>query len=270
MLDQSVEDSQLQARDMEAVRNELQSTKNELARISSILNDKQGALDNLQQSLETDSMGSLKSENQKYRQEIEELQAQLARGGGAQTDDSSDLSKTLTPLLIKIFDPNTSQFENAYDNFVSAVSRNGDVFQKIIATLIKKGGGAPIENVKAAVSSDEFDSALDYLIENEILKIVDHKLMIVTSDTVVSSDTNWDSMNVGEVFDTMRNVMEVESDQNVVRSIEKFRDTLQEREVPAKIFFEIRKMSEGIAAKSISRQDAVEQIDDWRRRVGSM
>lgn len=269
LLDKSVEDYQLQSRDIEALRSELSKTKEELANMSTSLNDKRGVLENLEQSLETESMATLKAENKRFREEMEDLQAQLARGGG-QMDTSADLSTTLTPLMLKIFDPKSTQFDDAFNKFIKSIIQSGDVFQKIIATLIDKGGSSSIEHAKATVNSDEFDSALDYLIENEILKIVDFQLMIQTSDTLVSQDKNWDEMEISEVFDLMKNIMDQESDTNVVRSIDMFRDTLQEREgVPAKIFFEIRKMSEGISNKSLTRQDAVEQIDDWLRRVTS-
>lgn len=270
LFDKSIEDFQLQTRDLEAVNNELASTKAELARISDILNNKQGVLDNLEQSLETDSMASLKSENRKFREEIEELQGQLARGGGGQADSSSELSSMFIPLMLKLNDPKSTRFDDTYNDFLSNMVRSGDVFQKIIASIIRRGGTGSLEIAKAAANSDQFDEALDYLVENEIIKMVDFQLSIQTSDTLVSPDKNWDEMDISEVFDLMNSIMESESDTNVVRSIEMFRDTLQEREVPAKIFFEIRKMSEGISNKSMTREDAVEQISDWRRRVGSV
>ncbi|MFV2015842.1 MAG: hypothetical protein ACC656_10460, partial [Candidatus Heimdallarchaeota archaeon] len=209
---------------------------------------------------------SLKVENTKFREEIEDLQAQLARSGD-QMDVSSDLSSSLTPLMLKIFDPNSTRFDDAFDKFINSIIQSGDVFQKIIATLIIKGGSSTIENVKATVNSEEFDDALDYLVENEIIKIVDFQLIIQTSDTLVSADKNWDELQISEVFDLMKNIMEIESDTNVIQSIDKFRDTLQEREVAGKIFFEIRKMSEAISNKSMTRQEAMEQIDDWWKRV---
>ncbi|MCE7733977.1 MAG: hypothetical protein GPJ54_03805 [Candidatus Heimdallarchaeota archaeon] len=269
LLDKSVEDYQLQNQDIVALRSELSKTKEELANITTTLSDKKGVLENLEQSLETESMATLKAENKRFREEMEDLQGQLARGGGGQIDTSSDLSTTLTPLMLKIFDPKSTQFDDAFNKFIKSIIQSGDVFQKIIATLIDKGGSSSIEKAKATVNSDEFDNAIDYLIENEILKIVDFQLMIQTSDTLVSPDKNWDELEISEVFDLMKNIMEQESDANVVRSIDMFRDTLQEREnVPAKIFFEIRKMSEGIANKSLTRQEGIEQIDDWLRRVG--
>ncbi|OLS24362.1 MAG: hypothetical protein HeimC2_23080 [Candidatus Heimdallarchaeota archaeon LC_2] len=268
--DQSILDYQTISQELEIARSEIIKLKEEYSRISSLLNDQQGVLTNLEQSLETDSMSTLKGENKKYREEIEELQSQLARGGGTSSDLSSDLSATLTPLMMKIFDPNNTRFENAFDNFVNTLSLNGDVFQKIMASLIKRGGSSPIENTKASVDNEQFDEALEYLIENEILKIVDYRLTIITSESSMSLDIDWDKMNTSEVFDFIKSIMEGESDKNVIRSMDLFRDTLQEREVPAKIFFEIRKMSEGISANSMTREEALEQIEDWRRRVGSV
>ncbi len=269
-LDQSIMENQTSKQELESARSEIIKQKEEYSRISSIINEKQDALDVLQTSLETDSMANLKSTNKNLQIQIEELQSQLARGGGGQTDFSSDLSATLTPLMMQVYDPNSSRFQDSFDKFVSSVSEHGDIFQKIIGTLIKYNGSSSIDIVKAKINNEEFEAAVEILVENEILKTVDDQLMVVTSETSVSADKNWDELEISEVFDLMKNIIEVESDSNVIRSIEKFRDTLQEREVPAKIFFEIRKMSEGISGNSMTRQEALEQVEDWRRRVGAI
>jgi len=41
---------------------------------------------------------------------------------------------------------------------------------------------------------EQFDEALEYLIENEILKIVDYRLTIITSESSMSLDIDWDKM----------------------------------------------------------------------------
>lgn len=269
-LDQSILDNQTSKQELESARSEIIKQKEEYSRISSIINEKQDALDVLQTSLETDAMANLRSTNKNLQIQVEELQSQLARGGGGQTDFSSDLSATLTPLMMQVYDPNSSRFQDSFDKFVSSVSEHGDIFQKIIGTLIKYNGSSSIDIVKAKINNEEFEAAVEILVENEILKTVDDQLMVVTSETSVSADKNWDELEISEVFDLMKNIIEVESDSNVIRSIEKFRDTLQEREVPAKIFFEIRKMSEGLSSNSMSRSEALEQIEDWQRRVGSV
>jgi hypothetical protein len=173
-VDQSVVEFQNQARELEAARSEITKNKEEYSRISAILSEKQDALDVLKTSLETDAMANLKLTNNNLQKELEELQSQLARAG-SQTDFSSEITATLTPLMMNVFDPNNSRFQDSFDKFVNSVIEHGDTFQKVIGTLIKLDGSSSLENVKAKINNEEFDTAVEILVENEICKIVDNQ-----------------------------------------------------------------------------------------------
>lgn len=265
-IDQLTEQSQKQALENETYQLELSKTKQELLEHTKIAQERQDRLTELENSMETAAMSKLRRQNEELSRELDNLQGQMLRGAGEEI--AVRLATTLTPLMLREFDPQNSRYENAFVQLVEAVIDEGDTFQKIIGTLIKYGGSGPISQLENAINNPEFPVALEMLVEEKILKVVEDHIMIASSGELVVPKEKWAEMELSDVFDMLKKIMENEADSEVLKSLDLFRDTLQERELPAaKIFFEIRKMSEGIKKKTISRKETFKQIDSWWTRL---
>ncbi|MHA2170116.1 MAG: hypothetical protein ACXAB7_09515 [Candidatus Kariarchaeaceae archaeon] len=243
--------------------------KQEFLELKNIAQERLDRISHLEQNYESSVVDQLKVENARIQTELERLQGEVTRGGGP--DISANLSTLLTPIILHEFDQNNKRYQNSFANLVEAVITDGDAFQKVIGLLVKQGGTGTISNIQRQLDSPETSVAIEMLIEENILKHVEDRVSIVTSEDAVAPQQQWNELSLPEVFDLLKNIVANEPDDHVIVSLDSFRDTLQDREIPlAKIFFEIRKMAEGISKGTIARKDAVQQVDDWWNRAQSV
>ncbi|MHA2252987.1 MAG: hypothetical protein ACXAD7_21670 [Candidatus Kariarchaeaceae archaeon] len=251
----------------EATKEELSKTRQELLAMARVAADRKESLDELERTLETTAVTRLKDENEKLRMTIDNLQSELTRSGGA-PEVSAGLSTSLTPLMLREFDPENARYTSAFMDLVESVIKEGDTFQKIIGILIKHGGRGPKDKLGEVIGHNELSLALEMLEEEKILKVIDNSIMLTTSEDTGTKRLNWDELTLEDVFAEMKGIFENQTEDQVIKGLDSFRDTLQEREIPvAKIFFEIRKLSEAFSKGRITRKEALKQIDDWWGRV---
>ncbi len=243
--------------------------KQEFIEMKNIAQERQDRISHLEDNYESAVVDRLKVENERLQKELEAVQGEITRGGAP--DISASLSTLLTPIILHEFDPNNKRYQNAFSNLVEAVITDGDAFQKVIGLLVKQGGTGTISNIQRQLDSPETPVAIEMLIEENILKQIEDRVSIVTSEDAVAPQQKWNELALPEVFDLLKNIIDSEPDDHVIISLDSFRDTLQDREIPlAKIFFEIRKMTEAISKGTIARKDAAVQVDDWWNRVQSV
>lgn len=269
-LDQLQQSFQNQTQQLELTQTELSQTKQELLLMSNVAKERITTINDLEKTINTSNIVKLREDNAKLTNQLENLQGQLARGN-VEPEITAGITTSLTPLMLRENDPDNPRYQNAFVNLVEIIIEEGDTFQKIIGLLIKHGGSGPINNIKGAINSPEFSVAVEMLIEENILKKVDDQIMITTAGDFSAPKEKWAELELSEVFELLKTNMEKQSNDEIFKSLDKFRDTLQEREIPAaKIFFEIRKMSENINHGNLTRNDAIKQIDNWWNRLQSI
>ena len=87
--------------------------------------------------------------------------------------------------------------------------------------------------------------------------------MIVLQDS-------WDNLETEDLFAELKKIIEKDPMDDVVVAIGKFRDALQERNVPVTtMLFQIRKMMEGMQKRSMTRTEALKQVNEWLEKISS-
>ncbi|MHA2028644.1 MAG: hypothetical protein ACW99A_15880 [Candidatus Kariarchaeaceae archaeon] len=252
------------------VEDTISQTKQELLAMHNVAKERQNQISEYEKSLDSETVDRLRSENSKMKEQLEEYQMRTARGTpdpGPQTS-SGNLSGILTPVMLRDFDPENPRYQNAYVNLVEAVIRGGDVLEKIVGTLIKYGGNGPIKKIKEVVRDTSFDVGIDALIDEKVVKIVDDTIYLANSSDMMVLQDSWDNLDNDELFNQLRKVIEKDAMDDVVTAIGKFRDALQERNIPVTtMLFQIRKMMEGMEKRTMTRTEALKQVDEWYMKI---
>ena len=134
--------------------------------------------------------------------------------------------------------------------------------------MIKHGGSGPENKLKQALQNENFDMAIEILIEEKIWVRIDESIQIATMASDMTNPKNWDALELDELFNQLITVVEKETSLVVVKSLEIFRDSVQERGILAgTVMFEIRKVMEGIEKNKMTRKEAVEKIRIWQEKL---
>ena len=268
-LDSLMEKYELQTNEMIQAKEEFSQNKQELLTYKNATQEKLDQINQLERQVDQSGVERIQRENIDLKNKLEQLQAEYVRGSAVASEKvSAKITSTLTPLMLREFDPENEMYGNAFKDLVEAVIAEGDSIEKIIGTLIKYGGRGPLDNVKSLIHLPEFDVALDVLIEEGIVKRIDHEIMLVTTENSILTSARWDDMTVPDLFERMKDIVENEPDKVVIDSLAKFRDVLQDKNVPmTTMLFKIRKLIEGFQKRTINRSEAVEQIEEWRIKL---
>jgi len=179
------------------------------------------------------------------------------------------LGDTIIPMMCHFFNQDDDRFENGYRDFVEAVIRLGDTDLKIIGLLIKHGGSGPLERLRESVGTSDFDYSLDQLTRMNLVKKVGNNVTLgLVSEEMVVEESKWRTAPISELLDILKKQSESLSDLELVQSIEKFRDSIQNREIPATtIFFSIRKTIEALERGKMDRKEFQQMLEEWRSKL---
>lgn len=264
----------------QTIEEDLSSNKRELLAMHNVAKERQNQLMDVERSMEASGIDRLKSENAKLKSQVEGYQASIARGSaddvtvskptstGGSIMGSGKLIDSLTPIMLHKFDPENQRYQNAFVNLVEAVIAEGGVLEKIIGVLVKYGGNGPRKKIEQMVNNSGFNMALEALIEEKLVKIVDDSLYLTnSSDMAVLADT-WNNMDLDELFTRLKQIIEKDPFDDVITAIGKFRDSLTESDLPiTTMLFQIRKMSEGFEKRSMTRTEALKQVNEWYQKL---
>ncbi len=180
-----------------------------------------------------------------------------------------ELANTIIPMMCHFFNQEDERFTDGYRDFVEAVIQTGDTEMKIIGLLIKHGGSGPYEKLQQSVGSSDFEYAIDQLVRKRLIKRVGNLVNLgISSEDAEIEESKWRTAPIPELIDMLGKLSTSLSDAELIEAIEKFRDSIQNREIPATtIFFSIRKTIEGIKKGSISRKDFGEILKEWRTKL---
>jgi len=179
------------------------------------------------------------------------------------------LGDTIIPMMCHFFNQADDRFENGYRDFVEAVIHIGDTDMKIIGLLIKHGGSGPLEKLRVSVGTSDFDYSLDQLTRMNLIKKVGNNITLgLVSEEMAVEESKWRTAPISELLDILKKQSESLSDPELVQSIEKFRDSIQNREIPATtIFFSIRKTIEALQRGQMDRKEFQQVLEEWRSKL---
>lgn len=248
----------------------LSQTKQELLAMHQVAKERQRQITDYEKSIDAESVDRLKRENEKMKNQLEEHQMRAARGAAEPTSQktSSNLSGVITPVMLKEFDPENPRYKDAYVNLVEVAIREGDILEKIIGILVKYGGNGPIKKIEELVSDSEFKVGIEVLTDEKIVKVVDNTIYLSNSSDMIVLQDSWDNLETDDLFAQLKKIIEKDPMDDVVIAIGKFRDALQERDVPVTtMLFQIRKMMEGMEKRSMTRTEALKQVNEWYEKI---
>lgn len=261
-------------KEYEEALNELLKSKEELETDTGYLRQMIAERDSTIADLQAGVSGSRPSPQQneelkRLRDENQQLRSQAGTSSSVESGAPYRLKKTLLPMILAHFTPDDERFSTAFKDFVEAVIEVGDTQDKIIANLIKYGGSGPLDKLRAVVNESDFDFAMDQLEKLNYLKTRGDRVGLgVGVEDIVPEATSWRSKSLPEIFETLESKIEMASDSEAAQLIEFFRDSIQERDIPATtIFFSIRKVIEGIQKRTMSRADVKKSIDEWKGKL---
>jgi hypothetical protein len=252
------------------VEDVISQTRQELLAMQNVAKERQRQIVEYEKSTDAESIERLRNENTKMKSQIEEFQMRAARGGSDPVKQASSrkMDGVITPVMLRDFDPENPRYQSAYVNLVEAAIREGDILEKIIGTLIKYGGNGPIKKIKDVVRDNAFDAGVETLVDEKIVKIVDDTVYLSNSSDMMVLQDSWDNLDNDELFNQLRKVIEKDAMDDVVIAIGKFRDALQERNIPVTtMLFQIRKMMEGMEKRTMTRTEALKQVDEWYMKI---
>lgn len=257
----------------QSLEDSLSQSKQELLAMHTVAKDRQKQISVFEKSVDIDSVERLKRENAKMKDQLEEHQMRAARGSvepspQASSNKGSDISGVITAVMLNDFDPENPRYKNAYVNLVESAIKDGDILEKIIAILIKYGGNGPVKKIEELVSDSEFLMGIEALMEKKIVKLVDNTLYLSNSADMIVLQNSWDNLDNNELFDQLKKIIEKDPMDDVVIAIGKFRDALQERNIPmSTMLFQIRKMMEGMEKRSMTRTEALKLVNEWHQKI---
>lgn len=259
----------------QSVDDSLSQTKQELLAMHNVAKDRQKQISDFEKSVDLDSVDRLNRENAKMKDQLEEYQMRAARrttepASKATANKASNLSGVITAVMLNNFDSENPRYKDAYVNLVEAAIRDGDILEKIIGILIKYGGNGPVKKIEELVRDSEFKSGIEALMEEKIIKMVDETLYLSNSSDMIVLLDSWDNLDNNELFDQLKKIIEKDPMDDVVLAIGKFRDALQERNIPmSTMLFQIRKMMEGMEKRSLTRTEALKLVNEWHQKISS-
>ncbi len=257
----------------QVLEEELSETKQQYQVFKQLAQERGERVSDLDTALENSQIPTLKLENERLKEKLEEAQSELARSSAIENtaDNSADcdnLYNHLIPLMLQNYDPENDRYDDAFKNLVELCIAEGNVLNQVIATLIKYGGSGPRSKVRSVVKDlGNFDVALDILTDQGVIVVIDDIVQISTAGSDMTKEQNWDDLDTQELVDQMKTICDTENTDTLVKSLDIFRDILQEREVSGTIFFEMRKLKETIERGNISRKDVKAQITLWEAKL---
>ena len=257
----------------QVMEEDLTETKQQYLVFKQLAQERGEKVSDLEALLENSQIPTLKFENERLKEKLEEAQSELARSAAVEntTDSSADcdnLYNHLIPLMLNNYDPENDRYDDAFKNLVELCINEGNVLNQVIATLIKYGGSGPRSKVRSVVKDlGNFDVALDILTEQGVIVVIDDVVQISTAGSDMTKEQNWNDLDTQELVDQMKTICDTENTETLVKSLDIFRDILQEREVSGTIFHEIRKLRETIERGNIARKDVKAQITLWEAKL---
>lgn len=253
--------------ELEISESELSTIKTELLSIKNISRERRQRVIELERKIETSGINHLRTENERLITELDELRSAKARGDFDEI--STNLASSITPIMLREYDPINPRYEDAFIDLVEAVIREGDTIEKIIGMLIKYGGSAPKHKLRAVVNASEFTIALEVLSEENVLRVVDDTIFLINSEeTEAMSGDNFSKLEMTELFDRLEEIIADSTVKKIVKSLNQFRDVLQDGDIPVTtMLFQIRKLSENIQKNTVTRKEALEQLHEWRAKM---
>lgn len=250
------------------LNSELTRVTTELRQTMVSLRDKESEVEAFSKALNLPSNDKLAAENAQLKQMLKEYQASSTRGESEKETPSIGIMEAVVPVMMKFFDPENKRYDNAFMNLINAAILQGGTIEKIIGNLIKLNGSVSRDKLEQLVAvPSEFDVALDILKEEKIIKEVQNTVYLINLQQAPALSDSWENKEIPELFEMMKKVIRSEPPKVVVDSIMKFRDALQEKEIPMTMMFQIRKLSERIEKSDISREEAIEQVEEWETKV---
>ncbi len=178
------------------------------------------------------------------------------------------IQSLLIPMMLREFHEDDSDNFEIFQQFVEAVIQEGQTEAKIVGLLVKHGGKGPINKVKERINSSDFDFALDQLTRSNIIKIHQNEIILSTIFEGGSSEMDWDSMDVPDMFETLQKIVETTPPTELAGILEGFRDSLQNRDIPATtVFFSIRKTIERVKKDNITVNALKKEINEWAGKI---
>ncbi|MCE7735376.1 MAG: hypothetical protein GPJ54_10895 [Candidatus Heimdallarchaeota archaeon] len=262
----------------QTLEDSLSQSKQELLAMHSVAKDRQNQITTFEKSVDIDSVERLKKENTKMKDQLEEYQMRAARGAAdpsprataATASQGGNYSGVITAVMLNDFDPENPRYKEAYVRLVEAAIREGDILEKIIGILIKYGGNGPMKKIEELVRDSGFKIGIEALIDEKIIKLVDETLYLSNSSDMIVLQNSWDNLDTDELFDQLKKIIEKDPMDDVVIAIGKFRDALQERDIPmSTMLFQIRKLMEGMEKRSMTRTEALKLVNDWHQKIST-
>ena len=262
----------------ETLNNQVSELKQELLAVKQISRERAEKIDALDRQLDVNQIEKLLEENSILKSKIDDLSMQYARGGGEaksvdnranSSSGSERIFNALIPVILNEYDPENKQYKDGFKNMVEVAITDGDILTQIIAILFKYGGNGPVNRIKDMVSDKSaFDTALELLLEQKILTKSHNEIYLYSQSEDLSIASNWNTLTSDELVDLLAKVISKGSNDAVETAIDNFRDELTERGTStATLFFQIRKLKEGITKGEISRPEALKTLEEWRSKI---
>ena len=257
----------------QVMENDLSETKQQNQVFKQLSKERGERVADLEAALENSQIPTLKFENERLKEKLEDAQSELARSAVVEdsTEGSSDcdnLYNQLIPLMLHNYDPDNARYSDAYKNMVELCINEGNVLNQVVAILVKYGGAGPRTKVRSVVKDlGNFDVALDILTEQGVIVVIDDVVQITTVGSDMTKEQNWNDLDMQGLVDQMKTICDTENTDTLGKSLDIFRDILQEREVSGTIFHEIRKLKETLERGNISRKDVKAQITLWEGKL---
>lgn len=254
------------------MENDLSEIKHQHQIFKQLAQERGERVSELEASLENSQIPTLKFENERLKEKLEDAQSELARSAAVEeTPEASDcdnLYNHLIPLMLQNYDPENDRYSDAFKNLVELSISEGNILNQVVATLVKYGGSGPRSKVRSVIKDiGNFDVALDILTEQGVIVVIDDVVQITTVGSDMTKEQNWNDLDMQELVNQMKTICDTENTDTLVKSLNIFRDILQEREVSGTIFHEIRKLGETIERGNISRKDVKAQITLWEAKL---
>jgi len=264
---------QLKSRDQE-----ISEMKQEIKLLKEINQDKESKIQELEQIVDLDKYEHLQNQNMQLKSQVEELQAQLIRGGtvtskpeSTSTSIRSDLTSALIPVMLHEYDPTNDRYQDAFINLVETIIQHGDAMSQIIGILVKYGGEGPVGKVRSMILPEEFDIAIEILESEGVISQIEGILYLNSAETAETEELDLNQLSIDELFEYMLYIANRSKKKKLTSQLRVIRDVLQNRNFPlTTIFFEIRKTIERIEKDQLVRPEIVDQIKSWQTRYHSL
>ncbi|MCY3412353.1 MAG: hypothetical protein INQ03_12020 [Candidatus Heimdallarchaeota archaeon] len=254
---------------------ELEEVRTELLAFREIAKERADKILSLENQMDLHSIDKLRAENKQLQEKIDDLVGELSRGVGsgdepqASGPDASRLYNALIPLILKEYDPSNTEYADAFKNLIEVAIEEGDILTQIISILFKYGGSGPLDRVREIVKDKKmYNTALEILMDEQIINIIDDEIHIYVKGEDIGDISNWKSLTIPELIEQLISVIEKGQLEQVLQSVDIFRDILTDRGTSATtIFFEMRKLKEGLEKQRLSRKEAIETVENWRSKL---